>query len=69
VDHPAVADVGNGIGDTASDRDDRDGGDCKSNAVKARVHCSPSSLVPGALDTAEFEGLTEVSIGRADSHV
>ena len=57
---PAMAaDVGNGIGDTASDRQDRDGGDCESNAMNARVHCSPYSVRAWCPATPQnLEGLT-----------
>jgi hypothetical protein len=65
VDHSAAADVGNGIGDTARNRYDYDGGNRENNAAETPTHSSPSCSFPGARDTAEIEGLIEISLGRA----
>jgi hypothetical protein len=59
VDDSAASDLGDGVGDAACDRHDRDGGDYQDSATNASVHGSPSSMVFSRPRAAGFEGLSK----------
>jgi hypothetical protein len=70
VDHPAAADLGDGICDTARNRYDNDGGNRENNAAEAPAHSSPScSLLVCPRHRRSSRALSKITLGHTDSDV